>query len=347
MLLSMLGIAYEKRNVDQLAAEDLEPSFETLNPLMQVPVLVDGETALRDSQAILFYLAAKYGRHWLPDTPEALGHVTEWLSFASNEIASSLQPARLYHLAGDDTDIATVSRSGERALYILELHLQERQWLVDVHPTIADLACFPSVALAHKARISLVAYPAVRAWIDRIKGLPGYVGMPGLAEESVLDLGAETRFQFMSANWMALARKALVAGLNNTRSVNRSRVTIEERLHNVPQDQPCSHRGKAGLLITIESGNAEVAYLCAPGKTADIEISCEWEDAKRAAMMHAGPELSEFRAWQMSQNRISIRGDLGPFNALLAQVHEHLVERTEFPGPAEPTVIGNRLISSA
>jgi glutathione S-transferase len=47
-------------------------------------------------------------------------------------------------------------------------------------PTIADIACFPYIALAADGKIDLTDYPHVIAWIDRVKQLSGYVGMPGL-----------------------------------------------------------------------------------------------------------------------------------------------------------------------
>jgi glutathione S-transferase len=47
-------------------------------------------------------------------------------------------------------------------------------------PTIADIACFPYVALAPEGEIPLDGHPAVRGWVDRIKALPGFVGMPGI-----------------------------------------------------------------------------------------------------------------------------------------------------------------------
>jgi glutathione S-transferase len=48
------------------------------------------------------------------------------------------------------------------------------------HPTIADIACFPYIALAGDGKISLDDYPNVVKWIDRVKQLPKYIGMPGL-----------------------------------------------------------------------------------------------------------------------------------------------------------------------
>ena len=46
--------------------------------------------------------------------------------------------------------------------------------------TIADVGCFPYVALAPEGGISLEVFPGVRKWIERIKKQPGFVPMPGI-----------------------------------------------------------------------------------------------------------------------------------------------------------------------
>ena len=48
------------------------------------------------------------------------------------------------------------------------------------HVTIADIACFPYFALASEGEIRLDPYTSVGRWIERIKALPGFVGMPGI-----------------------------------------------------------------------------------------------------------------------------------------------------------------------
>jgi glutathione S-transferase len=45
-------------------------------------------------------------------------------------------------------------------------------------PTIADIACFPYVALASEGSFDLAAYPSLSLWLNRIKELPGYVPLP-------------------------------------------------------------------------------------------------------------------------------------------------------------------------
>ena len=69
---------------------------------------------------------------------------------------------------------------GKKSLEILDKHLSSRKWLVGSYCTIADIACFPYVALAPMGDISLEPFRFVREWIGRFKELPNFITMPGL-----------------------------------------------------------------------------------------------------------------------------------------------------------------------
>ncbi|MGL5060546.1 MAG: glutathione S-transferase family protein [Microcoleus sp.] len=181
LMLSLLEIKHDRVLVDLTSGEQKSADFIKLNPLGQVPFLIDEDTKIRDSQAILVYLARKYDREdWLPLKADAMAKVMQWLSFAANEINSSLFIARLHFRFGMDFDWETAQQKGKQILQIMDDHLQERNWLECDRPTIADIACYPYVGLAPEGKVSLEAYPNVLAWIDRIKQLSGYEGMPGL-----------------------------------------------------------------------------------------------------------------------------------------------------------------------
>jgi glutathione S-transferase len=53
-------------------------------------------------------------------------------------------------------------------------------WLAAEWPTIADIACFPYIALSQEGGISRDDFPAIRRWIDRVRHLNGFIGMPGI-----------------------------------------------------------------------------------------------------------------------------------------------------------------------
>jgi len=181
LMLSLLKPEHELVPVDLKNGGQKSPEFLKLNPLGQVPVLTDGDLVIRDAQAILVYLARRYGGDdWLPQSPEQMSKVVQWLSTAANEISNSLATLRRHYLLNVPVNFELANHTAHRVLQILEEHLQQRDWLECDRPTIADIACFPYVALASDAKIDLKPYPRVVAWINRIKQLPGYVGMPGL-----------------------------------------------------------------------------------------------------------------------------------------------------------------------
>lgn len=181
LMLSLLRLEYELIPVNQQAGEHKSEMFLKLNPLGQVPVLIDGDLVIRDSQAILVYLARRYGgEDWLPVEAESLGKVMQWLSFAANEIQNSFAAARRHFLLNAQLDVDLAQQKAYQTLQILNAHLSDREWLECASPTIADIACFPYVGLAADSKISLADYARVNGWSERIKQLPGYVSMPGL-----------------------------------------------------------------------------------------------------------------------------------------------------------------------
>ena len=167
--------------VDFMAGEHKTAKFLAMNPLGELPILQDGDLTLRDSQAILVYLAAQYGGEaWLPKAPVHQAKIMQWLSTSANNVQHGPADARLVDLFGYKLDKPTTIANSDFILPIFEAHLAKNQWLEMGRVTIADIACFPYIALAADGKIALKDYPHVIAWINRIKQLPGYVGMPGL-----------------------------------------------------------------------------------------------------------------------------------------------------------------------
>lgn len=187
LFLSVLGIEYETVPVDYYpGGEHKQPDFLEINPLGQIPVLDDGEVRLRDAQAILIYLAGKYdgARTWYPEDPGTQGQIAMWLSFAGGEIMNS-SAARLHDMLFYDFDIDKVRTAAHAAFRILDDHLTDREidgdtWIVGDTATIADIACFPYVALSGDGGILLDDYHAIRRWIMNVKKIPGFTNMPGI-----------------------------------------------------------------------------------------------------------------------------------------------------------------------
>lgn len=179
LFLHLLDIQYEQieAGADVRATAD----FRKLNPLGQIPVLVDGDVVLSDSNAILIYLAKRYAADskWLPQDAVGAAQVQRWLSIAAGELRFGPANARIHALwkMGKD-DPVRAAEIGRDLLGFMNQHLASHDYLASAYPTIADLACHSYVAHAPEGGISLDAYPAVRAWLARIEQLPGFVAMP-------------------------------------------------------------------------------------------------------------------------------------------------------------------------
>jgi glutathione S-transferase len=173
LLLALLGRDYERVPVDIFAGDTLTDAFERLNPARETPVLeLDDGTVVTQSSAILWLLAE--GTPYLPDEPLARAQVVQWLCFEQERVMGGIGGARFRLLTGRAPEL--VGRRlelGREALAMLEAHLAGRAFLVGDGPTIADVACF---AYGHVAPDAGLAHPpAVTAWLDRVRGLPGFV----------------------------------------------------------------------------------------------------------------------------------------------------------------------------
>ena len=165
--------------VDFLAGEHKRAPLLELNPLGELPILVDGKIVLHDSQAILMYLAGAYGGlAWWPTQPLGQADIVQWLSFAANEIQHSVAAARLVKKFGYELDHAAAVEKSARVLSLLDQHLRTHDWLAIGRPSIADCAVYPYVALAHEGAVDISGYRHIGQWIQRIESLPGYLPKP-------------------------------------------------------------------------------------------------------------------------------------------------------------------------
>lgn len=179
LMLALLGLTAERVEVDLMGGEQRREPFSLWNPLSQVPLLETEGHHLRDSQAILLYLARCHGPTWLPSDPLEQARVDAWMSFAANEIANGPAALRLIHKFGAPLDRARAGVITEKVFALLEGHLTSQDWLVGANPSVADLACYPYLALAPEGDWPTRGYPALLNWFRRIEALPGYVPLPG------------------------------------------------------------------------------------------------------------------------------------------------------------------------
>ena len=178
LFLSLLSLDHELVDVDLVNGEHKQEAFRALNPFGQVPVIDDDGTIVSDSNAILVYLAKKYGTAtWLPEDAEGAARVTRWLSIAAGPVAFGPATARLITIFGAPLDAERAKTIAYGLFDVMEQELATRDWLAGTAATIADIAGYSYIAHAPEGDVSLEPYPHIRAWLKRIEGLEGFVPM--------------------------------------------------------------------------------------------------------------------------------------------------------------------------
>jgi glutathione S-transferase len=178
-ILALRGIEYERIDVDVFDRSNRPELLGGKNPALRVPTLeLDDGEHLAESNAILWYLGD--GTQQLPDEPLARARVLQWMFFEQYELEPTIAVARFWiTLLGErDThadELESKWRGGNRALAALDGHLDDRDWLVGDGFTIADISLYAYTHVAEDGDFDLGRYPNVRAWIDRVASVPGYL----------------------------------------------------------------------------------------------------------------------------------------------------------------------------
>jgi glutathione S-transferase len=173
----LAGIAHELVDVDLLNGEHKKAPFLSLNPFGEVPVIEDGAVVLADSNAILVYLAKTYAPDWLLETAEAAARVQRFLSIAAGPLRNGPANARLVTVFGVKLDAAQAKAIADQILGQIDTHLADRDWLAGDTPSIADVAIYSYSAHAPEGNVSLAPFANLRAWLQRVEALEGFVPM--------------------------------------------------------------------------------------------------------------------------------------------------------------------------
>jgi glutathione S-transferase len=186
LILGLLGIEHERREMSVVDHSDRVEVLGGLSPTLNVPtvVLEDGRP-LAESNAILWYFAE--GTEYLPDDPYERARVLQWMFFEQYKHEPGIAVVRYWDsIAGDDqprpAGLEEKRADGRVALKAMERHLRDRDYLVGDSFTIADIALYAYTHVAPEGGFDLEPLPAVRAWIERVEAQPGVVPMTPLGE---------------------------------------------------------------------------------------------------------------------------------------------------------------------
>lgn len=183
LVCAFLEIEHEWIPVDILAGQTRTAEFLQRNPNGKIPLLeLDDGRTLSESNAIINYLAA--GTSLLPVGRFDLAKVQQWQFFEqySHEpyIAVARFIAKYLGLPEERrAEFESKQAGGYKALAVMERQLRRTSYLAGSMFTTADVSLYAYTHVADEGGFELSDYPAVQAWIARIKQQPGYVSMPG------------------------------------------------------------------------------------------------------------------------------------------------------------------------
>ena len=182
LMLNLCGAKWQARHVDFFGGETRTPEYRSkVNEMGEAPVLDHKGNLLTQSGVILHYLAD----HFRKFQGEKL-EILRWLLWDNHKLTSYVGTLRFLvrFMKTGETPVTEFLRGRIKGSFgILDLHLQKQKFIVGNAPTIADISACGYLYWPDEFGVSWNDYPAIGAWLERIKALPGWVHpyelMPG------------------------------------------------------------------------------------------------------------------------------------------------------------------------
>jgi len=179
LLLTQLGIPFERVETNILKGESRTPEFLKKNPNGRIPVLqLESGEFLAESNAILFYFSER--TNFLPADKLLRAQVLQWLFFEQYSHEPNIATSRFWLSILNKADeyktaLEQKRQTGYAALAVMEQHLATQKFFVGDRYSIADIGLFAYTHVADEGGFDLAKFPAIQAWIERVKAQPNYI----------------------------------------------------------------------------------------------------------------------------------------------------------------------------
>lgn len=185
---ALLGLPLATRDYDITRGETRTPEFlAEVNANGRIPVLQIGSGTdaifLPESNAACWYLAK--GSALIPEDRFGEADCLRWMFFEQYNHEPNVATLRFWLRFVGEANLSSEQRAqimakriaGCAALALMDKHLETHEFFCGAAPSLADIALFPYTHVAEEGGFGLGDYPAVEAWIARIRQLPGFVPM--------------------------------------------------------------------------------------------------------------------------------------------------------------------------
>lgn len=179
-----LDLDCELRSIDLGRGDQLAPDYVALNPNGKIPTLEDEGFVLWESNAILFYLAARRPESGLwPADLRGQADVMRWLAWESAHWDAEscgmvgFEKASRPVLGLGKPDAAFIARGEQnfaRFAAVLDQHLQKNTWLIGDRLTIADFSIGALVPIATSLKLPVDHFAAIGHWYESLAELPAW-----------------------------------------------------------------------------------------------------------------------------------------------------------------------------
>ena len=176
--LAELGLDFQHVRINPFEKEKNSPEYLKLNPLAQVPTLVDGDLVLTEAVAINFYLARKYGAGKLwADRLEDEAQIYKWSLFAVTQMETACVDLILHRKVFDakarnPVIIQAAEKKLMKPLEVLNNHLAGKDFLVTGKFTVADIHMTGVLSYALGGEFDFSPYREVARYLDAMLSRP-------------------------------------------------------------------------------------------------------------------------------------------------------------------------------
>ena len=175
-----IGLPFVREDVGGPFGRNKDPEYLALNPNGVIPTVIDDGFVLWESNAIVRYLAGKYGVGALsPADARERALADQWMDWQQTVANPAISPVfyNLIRLKSPERDMAAVKAGRDKlaaALAILDAHLAKNDFVAGPRFTMGDIPLGIVVYRWYELSIERENYPALKKWFDRMAARPAF-----------------------------------------------------------------------------------------------------------------------------------------------------------------------------
>ncbi len=181
LLLHQLAIPFDTVELDLKGGAAQTVDFRAKNSIGRVPTVeLEPNVFLAESNAILFYFGE--GTAFVPKSRLERARMLQWMFFEqySHEPYVAVVRAWVAYYGvplGKEAELEERRKKGYAALEVMEGELSQRPFFAGNEYSLADIALYAYTHVAHQGGFDLGGYPALQAWLERVKAQPRYISL--------------------------------------------------------------------------------------------------------------------------------------------------------------------------